>query len=247
MFERRDVLKAGLGAIAAGVVPPPSRAAAGQSASQKAPESAPFSRDMVVELARALAAKPYTPPRTDLPEPFANLPYEQFVGIKTKPDSAIWRQNNAGFSIEPLHRGHIFAAAVDIYLVEDGAAARQQYEKRRFDYGVLNVPDALPDLGFSGFRVLHAKHGDAEAELAIFQGASFYRAVASGQNLGVTARGLSIRTADPRGEEFPAFRSFWIEKPALGDNALVIHALLDSPSVAGVYRFTLRPDRKSVV
>ena len=202
---------------------------------------------MVVELARALAAKPYTPPRTDLPEPFANLSYEQFVGIKTKPDSAIWRQDNAGFSIEPLHRGHIFAAAVDIYLVENGAAARLPYERRRFDYGAMRVPDALPDLGFSGFRVLHTQHGDAEAELAIFQGASFYRAVARGQNLGVTARGLSIRTADPRGEEFPAFRSFWIEKPALGDNALVIHALLDSPSVAGVYRFTLRPGEATLI
>ncbi|MBM3653391.1 MAG: glucan biosynthesis protein D [Alphaproteobacteria bacterium] len=248
MFERRDVLKAGLGAIAAGIVPPPSRAAAaGQTANPTVPESAPFSRDMVVELARALAAKPYTPPRTDLPEPFANLSYEQFVGIKTKPDSAIWRKENAGFSIEPLHRGHIFAAAVDIYLVEDAAAVRLPYERRCFDYGALNVPDALPDLRFSGFRVLHAQHGEAEAELAIFQGASFYRAVARGQNLGVTARGLSIRTADPRGEEFPAFRSFWIEKPALGDNALVIHALLDSPSVAGVYRFTLRPGEATLI
>ena len=248
MFERRDVLKAGLGAIAAGILPPESRvAAAGQPANPKAPDPSPFSRDMVVELARALAAKPYTAPRTDLPEPFANLSYEQFVGIKTRPESAIWRQDNAGFSIEPLHRGHIFAAAVDIYLVENGAAARLPYERRRFDYGALNVPDALPDLGFSGFRVLSAQNGAAEAELAIFQGASFYRAVARGQNLGVTARGLSIRTADPRGEEFPAFRSFWIEKPALRDNALVIHALLDSPSVACVYRLTLRPGEATLI
>ncbi|PWB90784.1 glucan biosynthesis protein D [Methylocystis sp. MitZ-2018] len=248
MFERRDVLKAGLGAIAAGIVPPPSSAG---TASQAAPPTvrkpAPFSRDMVVELARALAAKPYTPPRTDLPEPFANLSYEQFVGIKTKPDAAIWRHDNTGFSIEPLHRGHIFAAAVDIYVVENGAAARLPYEASRFDYGALNVPETLPDLSFSGFRVLHAQNGGAEAELAIFQGASFYRAVARGQNLGVTARGLSIRTADPRGEEFPAFRSFWIEKPALSDNALVIHALLDSPSVAGVYRFTLRPGEATLI
>jgi len=241
-------LKAGLGAIAAGIAPAASSAeTATPGASPKGSAPAPFSRDMLIELARALYAKPYMPPRTDLPEPFANLSYEQFVGIKTKPDAAIWRQENTGFSIEPLHRGHIFAAAVDIYLVENGAARRLTYETSTFDYGALNVPETLPDLSFSGFRVLHAHNGGAEAELAIFQGASFYRAVAKGQNLGVTARGLSIRTADPRGEEFPAFRSFWIEKPALGDNALVIHALLDSPSVAGIYRFTLRPGEATLI
>ncbi|MBM3640215.1 MAG: glucan biosynthesis protein D, partial [Alphaproteobacteria bacterium] len=67
MFERRDVLKAGLGVIAAGIVSSQSSAGtAGPAASPKTPEPSPFSRDMVVELARALAAKPYTPPRTDL-------------------------------------------------------------------------------------------------------------------------------------------------------------------------------------
>ncbi len=253
MFERRDVLKAGLGAIAAGIAPAArsfaQSFAQGGSQGPQAPaaEPHPFSRDMVVELARALAAKPYAPPSTELREPFANLSYDQFVGIKTKPGAAIWCTEKKGFSIEPLHRGHIFAAAVDIYLVENGAAARLAYDQSRFDYAGLKITEALPDLGFSGFRVLYAQNSGPEAELAIFQGASFYRAVARGQNLGVTARGLSIRTADPRGEEFPAFRSFWIEKPALGDHALVIHALLDSPSVAGVYRFTLRPGEATLV
>ena len=63
----------------------------------------------------------------------------------------------------------------------------------------------------------------------------------------MTARGLSLRTADSRGEEFPVFRAFWIEKPALGDNTLVIHALLDSPSVTGAYRFTLRPGEATII
>ena len=41
----------------------------------------------------------------------------------------------------------------------------------------------------------------------------------------MTARGLSIHTGDPQGEEFPLFRSVWIEKPTLAANALIIHAL----------------------
>ncbi|MEF3365785.1 glucan biosynthesis protein [Methylocystis sp. 9N] len=247
MFERRDVLKAGLAAIAAGMAPAQPGFHADAAARASTAEPAPFTRDMVAELARALAAKPYQPPPTELREPFANLSYEQFVGIKNRPGAAIWRRENRGFSIEPLHRGHIFAAAVDIYLVENGAATRVLYDQSNFDYGGLKITEPLPDLRFSGFRVLYAQSGVPDAELAIFQGASFYRALAQGQNLGVTARGLSIRTADPRGEEFPAFRSFWIEKPAPGDHALVIYALLDSPSVAGVYRFTLRPGEATLI
>jgi glucans biosynthesis protein len=245
MLERRDVLKAALGAVAAGVAP--AATVAGGAQQPPAPAPSPFSRDVVVEVAQALAAKPYGAPPTDLREPFASLTYEQFVGIKMKPGAAIWSGENRGFTIEPLHRGHIFTAAVDLYFVDNGAALRFGYDQARFDYGGLKVPEKLPDLGYSGFRVLHSQSGAAEAEVAIFQGASFYRAVARGQNLGVTARALSIRTADPHGEEFPAFRSFWIEKPAPGDNALVIHALVDSPSVAGAYRFTLRPGEATII
>jgi len=244
MFERREVLKGALGAIAAGMAP--ARASAEGTPPPAAPPPAPFSRDMVVELAHALASKPYVAPATDLHDPFSSLSYEQFVAIKTKPGAAVWAGESRGFSIEPLHRGHIFTAAVDLFIVENGKASRFAYDQARFDYGGLKVPEKLPDLGYSGFRVLHGQN-DSQAELSIFQGASFYRAVAKGQNLGVTARGLSIRTADPRGEEFPFFRSFWIEKPTPGDNALVIHALLDSPSVAGAYRFTVRPAEATII
>lgn len=244
MFERRDVLKAAFGAIAAGVTP---AAGFAEGTPPQASAPSPFSRDMVLELARALAAKPYAAPSAELREPFASLTYEQFVGIRMKPGSAIWAGEKRGFTIEPLHRGHIFGAPVDLFFVDGAVAARLGYDQARFDYGALKVPEKLPDLGYSGFRVLHARDGGAEAEVAIFQGASFYRAAARGQNLGVTARALSIRTADPRGEEFPAFRSFWIEKPAPGDNALVIHALVDSPSVAGAFRFTLRPGEATII
>jgi len=58
---------------------------------------------------------------------------------------------------------------------------------------------------------------------------------------------LSIKTADPRGEEFPAFRAVWIERPTLAVGALVIHALIDSESVTGAYRFTLRPGDATII
>src|SRR5690606_722211 len=57
----------------------------------------------------------------------------------------------------------------------------------------------------------------------------------------LSARGLAINTAKPPGEEFPIFRSFWIEKPAPGAPEIIVHALLDSPSTTGAYRFAIRP------
>jgi glucans biosynthesis protein len=245
MFERRDVLKAAAGAIAAQMTP--SFAFAQQQ--QKAPAQPPpsFSRDFVLDLARNVAARPFAPASMDLRDPFANLTYEQYVGIKTKPDAALWSGENRGFLLEPLHRGFIFAAPVEIYIVENQTMQRLTYDVGKFDYGSLKITEKPADIGFSGFRILAPQKDGAAPEVAIFQGASFYRAAARGQRLGVTARGLSIRTADPHGEEFPAFRIFWIEKPAVGENMLVIHALLDSASVTGAYRFTLRPGEATIV
>jgi periplasmic glucans biosynthesis protein len=249
MFERRDVLKAAAGVIAAQFAPSVgfSQQQQQQPSQAQPPAPPPFSRDFVVELAKSLASRPYAPAAADLREPFANLTYEQYVGIKTKPDAAIWAGENRSFVLEPLHRGFIFTAPVEIYIVENHTMQRLAYDFSKFDYGALKITDKPPDVGFSGFRVLTPQKEGPAPEVAIFQGASFYRAAARGQRLGVTARGLSIRTADPRGEEFPAFRIFWIEKPAVGENVMVIHALLDSTSLTGAYRFTLRPGEATII
>ncbi|MEO6186291.1 MAG: glucan biosynthesis protein, partial [Steroidobacteraceae bacterium] len=84
-------------------------------------------------------------------------------------------------------------------------------------------------------------------EFIVFQGASYFRAVGQGQVYGLSARGLALRTADAGGEEFPAFTHFWIEKPALRDDSIVIYALLDSPSTTGAYRFDVTPGTQTDV
>ena len=56
---------------------------------------------------------------------------------------------------------------------------------------------------------------------------------------GLSARGLAIDTGMPRPEEFPDFTAFWLERPAPGSETVVVYALLDSPSVAGAYRFAI--------
>ena len=101
------------------------------------------------------------------------------------------------------------------------------YDPANFNFGALKPPAGLGDLGFSGLRILKSSDQGFE-DVAIFQGATFYRSRAHAQPFGLTARGLAIRTGDDPGEEFPLFREFWIEKPNPAANTLTIHALLDS-------------------
>jgi glucans biosynthesis protein len=68
-----------------------------------------------------------------------------------------------------------------------------------------------------------------------------------GQRYGLSARGLAIDPVRGAGEEFPRFKSFWIERPAPGADALVVYAQLDSQRATGAYRFVLHPGDETVV
>jgi glucans biosynthesis protein len=267
MVDRREVLKLVLGGIAAplGVRIPGAIATpcAAQEPSEQEPskqeaapqgfargfalgEPAPFAPGMVTEAAKNLSKQPFRPLPADIPKIFRDLSYEQYAAIRERPETAIWAAENIGFAIEPLHRGSLFSSPMEVRLVAEGKARRILYDPALFDFGTLTVPGNIGDIGFSGFRVL-ARGQDGFYGLAIFQGASFFRAMAPGQTFGTMARAMSIKTADPRGEEFPAFRSVWIERPTLAAGALVIHALIDSESVTGAYRFTLRPGDATII
>ena len=251
MYKRRDLLKLAVGSVAAAVVE--STTAHAQSpipspapATPPVPQAQSFDSARILDMARDLAKRPYKAPNAPLGDPFASLPHDLYVSIKSKPDTHIWKDANTGFVIEPLHRGSIFSAQIQIHVVENGFERKLAYATDLFDFGKVSIPSNIGDLGFSGFRILRPIDGRM-SEVAIFQGASFFRARANHQNFGVVARGLSIRTADPRGEETPSFRAIWIEKPTLASNAIVMHALLDSESVTGAYRFTLRPGDATII
>src|SRR6056297_3000418 len=57
----------------------------------------------------------------------------------------------------------------------------------------------------------------------------------------MSVRGLAIDVAQPKEEETPFFKKFWVERPSTRQEAIVVHALLDSESVAGAYRFGIYP------
>ncbi len=205
-----------------------------------------FDHGKVVEIARTLARRPFAPPAIELPEPFNALNYEQYVGIRALPQAIVWGGEGRGFVAEPLHRGFVFTTPVLVFAVEDGVTRRVVYDRSKYEFGRLTPPPNLGDIGFSGVR-LHVSGPNGLQEFALMQGATFFRAMGRGQNYGAVARALTLRPAEARGEEFPAFRAFWLEKPLAGVNALVVHGLIDSESVAGAVRMTFRPGEATIV
>ena len=249
-LRRREALALIGGALVSAAAPVGARAqpATPQTVIQTAAgDGQPFDPAAVVEIARMLARRPYVPPPNDLPDVFANLNYEQYVAIKALPSVLVWSGENRGFVLEPLHRGFLFSNPVMLFTVEDGVIRRLAYDRSQYDFGKLNVPANVADIGFSGFSLLGPFGGAEPTRFAIVQGATFFRAIARGQNFGVAARALTLRPAEARGEEIPIFRAFWLERPPIAATALVIHGLIDSESVAGAVRMTVRHGDMTIV
>jgi glucans biosynthesis protein len=221
---------------------------AGVSWAQDRPTE-PFDRAALLARAAELAKQPHSlPPRPERAS--QRLTYDQYRSIRFDPAAAIWRAENRNFAVDLLYPGFIFDVAVNINLVVAGTARRVLFTNELFGYGpdVPAVAASGEYTGYSGFRVRAPLNApDYLDEFLVFQGASYFRAVAKGQLYGISARGLAVRTARPEGEEFPYFTDFWIERPPEQATEIVIHALLQSPSVVGAYTFKARPGDETIV
>jgi glucans biosynthesis protein len=237
MKRREFLLAAGsgaLGALGLGTISPAAAAESSQG----------FSRATVVDIARDLAGKAFEPP-AEVPKPYADLGYDQYRDIRFKKDLAWWTGEDRGFTLELLHAGFIFKTPVDIHIVEYGNARPIRYASWLFNFGPrLTTPSIEGAPLFSGIRLLAPINTIGRFdEFAVFQGASYFRALGAGQTYGASARGLAIDTAEPKGEEFPIFRSYWVERPERKAKTIVVHALLDSAGVTGAFTFGIRPGR----
>lgn len=201
---------------------------------------APFDANTVRTRAQALAASEYTP-RPLIPASWRNLTYDQYRKIWFDGRNALWEGSDTPQRVDVFPPGLYFPQAVEINVIDDGQA-----RPLAFDMGVFDTTDKFPKvkiddtLGYSGLRLrAELSEPDIYQEYAVFQGASYFRGIGTGETYGLSARGLALKTADPEGEEFPDFIAFWLETPAPGAPNVVLHALLDSPSCSGAYRFDI--------
>lgn len=203
----------------------------------------PFSRAALAAAAEALSKKPFVDPRADMPEALTKMTYDGYRAMRMGPDFPIALSEAGVFHMDPLLSGFVFRQPVDLYFVEGDSARRIQFDRSMYVFDPpadTQAPEG--NIPFSGFRLrTPINNPDVNDEFIVFQGASYFRAIGRGETYGLSARGLAINTGQPTGEEFPFFRAFYVEKPRKDARAVVIHALLDSPSTTGVYRITVRP------
>ncbi len=200
----------------------------------------------------ATVARAANPPAPEKPAP-ATYPFtfdtlladanEQYRSIRFNPDAGIWRAEQLPFRLELLRAGYNMQTGVTVSTVENGEAHDIAATPAMFEMeSALPAQFSKVSLPLSGFRLRSRINSNKVwDEFLVFQGASYFRAVAKNLLYGLSARGLAINTAEPSGEEFAAFTHFWIEKPGKRASAIVIYALLESESTTGAYRFTVQP------
>ena len=207
-----------------------------------------FDFNDVAKLARELANTPYKKPENKLPKELRELPYDQYRQIRFKAERAHWRTSKALFELTFHHQGQQFSEPVKISEISADGVSEIKFNPNDFDFGSNKIdPQRLQGIGFAGFRVHYPVNtANRKDEVISFLGASYFRGVGKGQVRGLAARGLAVDTALMSGEEFPRFVEFWIERPNPTARELVVYALLNSKSLAGAYRFVLRPGNDTI-
>jgi len=208
-----------------------------------------FSLDDVARKASSLASQPFQDPVATVPSWLEELSYDQWRDIRFRPERALWRDKDLPFEVQFFHPGLYYNRIVTLNEVDSTGVHPVTFSPGLFDYGRNDIGSRVPqDLGFAGFRLHYPIKAPAyKDEVIVFLGATYFRAIGKDQGFGLSSRGLAIDTAAPSGEEFPWFKEFWLVRPAKGATEVEVFALLDSPSVAGAYRFVIYPGTQTIV
>lgn len=192
-----------------------------------------FGFDDVAREADRVARAPYRqPPAADAS--LAAMSYDAYRRQRFRPEFSTWRGSGTPFELQYFPRGRGFTRPVEMFEVAGDAVRPLRVPAEAFENGASG--------GVAGWR-LNRWTGEPRRsdEVAAFLGASYFRLVAPALRYGVSARGLAVDTVGGRGEEFPAFTTFWVVRPSPGDGTVRFFALLESPRVTGAYAFVVKP------
>lgn len=222
-------------------------AAAPLAAAQQA-----FSFETLTEEMRNRAAAGPDAPLV-LPESFlSKLTYDSYRLIRFDPKRARFAEvENSHFHLHAFHMGWLFKEPVSLFELHDGQSVPMDFGTDDFLYERESralVPEHVALPGVAGFR-LHTplNRPDVFDELIAFQGASYFRALGRNSAYGLSARGLALNTGLAVAEEFPRFTRFYVARPEPGGETITVYAALESDSLTGAYRFTIRPGFETVM
>jgi len=207
-----------------------------------------WSLEDVAKLASQRANAPFKEPSHAVPAELAKMEYDDYRDIRYKPESTLWRADKAAYEANFFHVGR-HGDSVRVHEVTPAGVRRIPYDPAKFNFGRNDKlsPKTWGDLGYGGVRFFSNLNSPTyKDELIVFSGASYFRALGSGQLYGLSARGLAVDTAGPGAEEFPRFTDYWLEKPTTEGAPLTIYALMDSQRMTGAYRFDVKPGEQTV-
>ena len=204
-------------------------------------EPQPFDWEWLKAHVRERATAPHVQPGEDRPPQVQALSWDQYNAIRFRPDQALWVGTNLTFQVQFFHLGIFYRHAVHIFELDGGTAREIAYDPGMFDFGAARFdPPLSPELGFAGFR-LHF-HTNFQQDVAVFQGASYFRATDRNNQYGLSGRGLAVDSGFlDQPEEFPVFTRYWLVRPRPTDTVLTVYALLESESAIGAFRFGVAP------
>jgi glucans biosynthesis protein len=251
MVHRREILKTALvlaagqlscAPLAGAAAPAPTPTTPASPAATGTGPAKAFDYAWLKGQARFLAGNPFQASKDILPATMGALSYDQYQSLRFRNERSLWGDAGLSFRLQFFHVGRSFAQAVHLFEVIEGQAREILYDPSMFEFDKAGIDPAVmrDHAGFAGFRVQFVT--DWKADIAAFLGAAYFRAVGGDtRQYGLSARALAVDTAFPRPEEFPRFTAFWFERPAKGQGSMTLHALMDSPSIAGALRFQIAP------
>ena len=181
-----------------------------------------------------------------MPDLVRRLVYGVLGKIHYRADHALFADGPGVYPVTFFPLGKWAPSTVRMYEVSGDDAREIRYAPSYFDMPIDSIARNLPsDAGFAGFHIHESRNGPKwkTHDWVAFQGASYFRAIGALGQYGMSARGIAIDTALPTPEEFPDFVAFYIAPAMTESDPVVVHALLDGPSVTGAYRFALKRTR----
>ena len=192
-----------------------------------------FGFDDVAREADRVARAPYRQPAAANAD-LAAMSYDAYRRQRFRPEFSTWRGSDAPFELQYFPLGRGFTRPVKMFEVVGDAVRAIEVPAAAFENGSTG--------GVAGWRLNRwIADGRRSDEVVSFLGASYFRLVAPALRYGVSARGLAVDTVGGKGEEFPAFTTFWVVRPSRADEVVRFYALLESPRVTGAYAFEVKP------
>lgn len=214
-----------------------------------------FSWEGLIKEAQLMAKQPYQPAPQPNHEVLEQIDWEAHGKIHFKPENALFADGPGQYPIQFFHPGRFFQAPVQMFRLDKSLSETQAHTIAReilFDKHYFDMPPDSPaqHLGakasYAGFRIQESRLGDQSKldwqhnDWVAFLGASYFRAIGDEYQYGLSARGITINVVDvSQPEEFPVFSRFYFEPPTKNSGTVIVYALLDGPSIAGAYRFTM--------